>query len=194
MVWNFKTCSEADTIFCAFHAWGRELPRRPELACRGRGRRLAASPVVEEAPASPIVPAGSRLPAVVRGRPAGRRRRLGAAVGCRRRQRSAPGRGCRLLIAAAAASTPPPQARPLARSKSNRRGSSSIVHRPRRQQAAGTVCAAAGVGGSQLQAAPRRQQSAAGGGGGGSSGRWPPPRDRLLSTYVTGLAQPEPWP
>ena len=40
----------------------------PQQTARRRSRRLAASPVVEEAPASPIVPAGSRLQAAVGGR------------------------------------------------------------------------------------------------------------------------------
>ena len=77
------------------------------MACCGSGSRLIATQVVEEAPASPIVPAGSRRPQrpISGPRPAaadgggllaavvavGSRRR--SAVGGRRRRRSAAGGG-----------------------------------------------------------------------------------------------------
>ena len=55
----------------------RLRPRPPARRRSRRRRRLVTSHVVEEAPAQPIVSAGSRLPAAVRGRP----RRLAAAGG-----------------------------------------------------------------------------------------------------------------
>ena len=70
-------------------------------AAAGRpGRRLTASPVVEEAPALHIVPAGSWRQAAVRGQlplPAA----AGGVVGGRRQQRSAAAVGCRRRLLSA---------------------------------------------------------------------------------------------
>ena len=64
--WRFKTCSEADTNFCAFHCFTQDeanfpaAGRRPALACFCRppagaaSGSVAASPVVEKAPSSCI--------------------------------------------------------------------------------------------------------------------------------------------
>ena len=95
--------SKTEIVFFSFHAVGKNLklptaaaaaaarrrcrrgpPPHATVRCRSwhaaaAGRRLAATPVVEEALASPIVPAGSRRPEAVCGRPPPSPLRLAAA-------------------------------------------------------------------------------------------------------------------
>ena len=163
----------------------------PLPAAGRRGRWLATSPqaVVEEAPALPIVPADSRRPAAVRGRPPAACRCRRAEVGGRRQQRSAAaasdcGHGRRLAASTVVEAPASPIVLAGSRWPAAVQQPAAASRRCRRRSATAAIGAdlAAGAGHCRRPAAASVGRC-----------RLPSPRDWQRSAAVTCLVQPGPW-